>query len=455
MKNCAFLFLAVFLLVSCGAGEEYDDTFTFTEEDVEEISALLDRIEQEETNDIPQPEDVEKLIGGVEEIVIDASEAHRFDRLRSLLGSLEDNTYRVTNIFLNVREEANVRSKLITELTKGDQVRVLSFPSARWAEIMLPDGRKGFVSTNYISRLVSEYQLADIQKQFEGKYEVNFQFLNVRSEPATHGLKLGELGANEIVEPLEMRDDGWAKILFEEKEAYVSSDYLKPYLPTLIVRQESFPIPVLRYRGDDAEIAEVLVKHIALLKSQGKTLITLRDFYDLLEQQEEEETKMPEDQVILLVSDLLPETIKDISDALHASAVRATFFLSSGHIRAEGISPQIVNLLIQNGNDVQSAGVSGDDLRAFTNSQILKELAESRSVLEDLTGEEIFAVAYPVGGVNDRVAELAVQTGYLFGITLTPAVGEGFERSQFLTLPANVITSATSEDTVKKMVGVE
>jgi peptidoglycan/xylan/chitin deacetylase (PgdA/CDA1 family)/uncharacterized protein YgiM (DUF1202 family) len=451
MRRTLTITLTALLLASCGSTEEFEDTFTFTETDVEEISALLDRIENEE-GVTEEGQVLDSSLVVEEEVVIDASAAHRYDRLRSELGSLEENTYRVTNVFLNVRENPSVHATLITELSQGDHVRVLEFPTARWAKIKLPDERVGFVSSQYIARVVSDSQLEEIRRQYEGQYEVNFQFLNVRSEPASHGLKLGELSAHQIVTPSEIKD-GWATIEFDGQQGFVSAEYLKPYLPKLIVRQERFAIPILRYRGDEPGAADALVQHIAFLKAEGKKIMTLRTFYDLLLAQEERDARIPEDRVLLLISDVTETTIKDIADALRASAVAATFFLQTSAIGAEGIAPQHVSMLSANGNDVQSASHNGDDLRALTNTQILNDLARSKQMIEEITGQDVFAVAYPGGGVNDRVADQAITAGYLFGVTLNPAVGEAFDRSQFLRLPSNVITSSTTEGTLRSLLG--
>lgn len=452
MRRYPLLVLA-FLLAACGAPEEYEDTFTFTEKDAEEISDILDRIENEQGAETESSSIGLPSIEG-EEVIIDVSDAHRFDHIRSELGALEENTYRVTNAFLNVRAQPLVQGDLVAELVAGDLFKVLSFPTSRWAQVELRDGRKGFVSTQYIAQVVSDEQLEEIKKKYEGQYEVNFAFLNVRAEPSSGALKLGELPANALVKPISI-DGEWAKVPFGGKEGYVSTQYLKPYLPKLLVRQDRFRIPVLRYRGDEQGTADALVQHLAFLKSLGKKMITLRDFYGLLLQQEGRDVRVPEDRVILLLSEFTAETIKDIADALHASDAQATFFLPSSAIGAEGISPQLVKLLVTNGNDVESEGVSGEDLRAMTNSQVLSELVKSRQVLEDLTGEDVIAIAYPRGGTNERVMEQAMQAGYLFGVTLTPSVNEGFARSQFLSLPLNVVTASTTEQILQSLVGAK
>lgn len=449
MKRLSPLLVLVLLLQACGGADEMEDTFTFTAEDAAEVSELLDRIEAGKV-DVPET-DLTAL--GPEEVVIDAAQAHRFDALRTSLGSVGENTFRVTNVFLNVRSAPNIRSKKIEELKEGENVTLLSFPNTRWAEIQLRDGRKGYVSTSYIAQVVAEEKLEEVKAQYEGQYSVNFQFVNVRAEPNSQSQKLGEFTSTQIVKPIAILD-GWARVPYEGKVGFVSADYLRPYMPNFIVRQEYFRVPILNYQADDAAIADVLVQHLAFLKSEGKKILTLRDFYELLQQQEDRDVRVSGDSVILVISNLTPATIGDIADTLRASDVQATFFLPTSMIGPEGIGTQYMKTLVASGHDIQSAGHSGDDLRSLTNSQIALELSQSRQILEDLTGQKVFAVQYPSGGVNDRVAEQVVLTGYLFGLTVSPSSGEGFDRSQFLRLPSNVITATTTEGTLKSLIGV-
>ena len=160
------------------------------------------------------------VVGG-KEVVIDISQAHRYANLRTSIGSVEDDTFRVTNMFLNVREQPNVRSGQVEQLKEGDQIRLIDFPNARWAQVELADGRKGYVSTAYIAQIVTDEDLPRVKEKYNGLYEVNFRFLNVRKEPVSRSQKLGELFANQVVRPVSM-DGKWAKIRFGDGEGYVS-----------------------------------------------------------------------------------------------------------------------------------------------------------------------------------------------------------------------------------------
>ncbi len=103
-----------------------------------------------------------------------------------------------------------------------------------------------------------------------------------------------------------------------------------------------------------------------------------------------------------------------------------------------GITEKMVLNLLANGNDLQSAGHTGDDLRSMTDSQVMLELGQSKKLIEEVSKHEVYAFAYPGGGVNDRIMKQASELGYLFGLTQTP--DKKFLRSQ--TLVTNVCAAS-------------
>jgi uncharacterized protein YgiM (DUF1202 family) len=456
------LFGLMLTLLACSSKkEEKFDEFSFTAEEMEEITSRIDDIEQGRMSSASSSLGMEAQITGAETVVLDVNLGARFTALRSGMGPAGENTVRVTNAFLNVRATPSVQGEKIEELKSGALLKLLSFENAAWAQVELDDGRKGYVNVGYIAQMATESSLPTLKKQYEGQYYVDFAFLNVRSSPSSQGQKIGELQSNAIIRPLAIHEE-WARITFDPstplgagaKEGFVSSQYLKPFSPAFIVRQEQFALPILRYRGDEGKIGETLVQHLAYLKGAGRTILTLRDFYDLLLKQEEKDIRLPLDAVLLTFSDLTPTSLKEISDALRATGARGTFFIRTDMIGPEGISPGLIQTVVANGNDVQSAGHGGEDLRSLTNAQVTLDLGQSRQILADLTGKEVFAIAYPGGGVNDRVREQALSTGYLFGLTFNASPGGVFNRSQFLDLPSNVISSGTSEQTLKVLLGI-
>ena len=375
------LFGLVLLTAACSPSEE--EKFlesSFTAEEMEEFTSRIDEIEREQqASSAPIDLTITEQLTGTKAVVLDVSHAERFTNLRTGIGPAGENTFRVTNAFLNVRETPSVQGVKVEELKSGDLLKLLTFENAAWAKVELPDGRQGYVNVGYIAQMATEQTLPTLKKQYEGQYYVDFAFLNVRSSPSSQGQKIGELASNQIVRPIAIHEE-WARLLFDGKQGYVAAQYLKPFLPAFIVRQEQFALPILRYRGDEAGVADALVRHLAYLQSAGKQIMTLREFYELLLAQEDKDVRLPLDAVLLTFTNVTPASLKEISDVLRATAVSATFFLETSKIGPEGISPQAVQTLSANGHDVQSAGHAGEDLRSLTNSQVALYLSHRTQI---------------------------------------------------------------------------
>jgi len=67
-----------------------------------------------------------------------------------------------------------------------------------------------------------------------------------------------------------------------------------------------------------------------------------------------------------------------------------------------------------------SHSVSHRPLTELGNDQLENELVESRNVLEEITGQKVSAISYPLGEYNDKVCEAARQAGYEIGFTIEP-----------------------------------
>jgi peptidoglycan/xylan/chitin deacetylase (PgdA/CDA1 family)/uncharacterized protein YgiM (DUF1202 family) len=451
----AFLLVASFgiLFAGCGAPPPQDDVFSFTEDDVARFRELA---QEDETGSGDTVTTVPRLTGtGAAEpgiAKLDLSLAKTYDAVRAGPAGTGEETYRVTNAYVNVRSEPKVTASEVVRLSQGDTLTVLDFMDAAWAKAEVAGGKQGYVSTRYIAKLVSEEKLAAERKKYEGVYFVDFGFLNVRKTPDAGSEKIGELPGQALVRPISL-DKVWARVPFASGEGYVAVQYLSPFSPQFLVRQESYTLPMLHYRlasGEDAMAS--LPAHIAALKKAGVTVWTLRDFRQLVLSQEERDVRVPPKTVVLALSDISSANVQKVSQTLQSAGVSATLFLKTAEVGMSGITEKIVLSLVANGFDVQSGGHTGDDLRSLTNAQMELELSQSRALLEQMTGKPVYAIGYPIGGVNERVVELAGKQGYLFGVGSAP---DGiFSRTQFLRLPSYIVSpSMTAEDVVGIVVG--
>jgi peptidoglycan/xylan/chitin deacetylase (PgdA/CDA1 family) len=353
----------------------------------------------------------------------------------------------VTNEFVNVRESPTITAPLVMRLDRGALVTLVEFINAAWAKVEYAAGKQGYIVSRYIAKLATEEKLTADKEQFKGLYFVNFGFVNVRKEPNAQSEKLGELPGQSFVRPLSM-DEVWARIPFQGKEGYVAVQYLSPFLPNFLVRQEKYMLPILHYTLADDTQLPALRAHVARLRAEGFKILTLRAFYDLLLAQEQRDVRLDPKSVVLVISGITPGNARAVSEGLLADTIRATLFIETRHIGLSGITEKMLLTLIANGHDLESAGHTGDDLRSLTNAQLELELKQSRKILEDLTGKTVFAIAYPQGGVNERVMQKASEAGYLLGLSNVPE--RTVTRAQFLRLPSFTISfGLTADDIVK------
>ena len=372
-----------------------------------------------------------------------------YDTLRLAVVDQGENLYRVNNPFLNVRSGMDVTSSLVERLNQGEVLTLIDLPNAEWAKVKVASGKDGYVAFRYIAKLTTELKLSEEKKQFEGKYFVDFQFLNIRKDPSTQAEKIGELPGQAILKPMSINGE-WARVSFNGKEGYVSSQYLKPFLPVFLVRQDDYSLPILQYQADDAASVAALAKHVAALKTAGKRVVTLKTLFDTVLSQEIRDTRISPDTVGLTVTGVTAKNAKAVGDALQSAGVGATLFLRTKDIGLSGITEKMMLNLLANGNDLQSAGHTGDDLRSLTDSQVMLELGQSKKLIEDITKKEVYAIAYPASGVNDRIMKQAMVMGYLFGLTQSP--DRKFSRTQFLRLPSFFVSSGMTPDDIVKLV---
>ena len=71
--------------------------------------------------------------------------------------------------------------------------------------------------------------------------------------------------------------------------------------------------------------------------------------------------------------------------------------------------------LHENGWIIGSHTHTHPDLLRVSEKKLKEELKVSRQILEDIIGDEVFAIAYPYGRYDERVLESALEAGYTVG----------------------------------------
>ncbi|MBM4762400.1 SH3 domain-containing protein [Bacillus sp. B15-48] len=135
-------------------------------------------------------------------------------------------TLTITATNLNVREGPGLDSPVVAKVQKGEHYSIIQ-KKDNWIQITLSNGNVGWVS--------NEFTAAD--KQHKKTFQAfATDKLNVRSTPSLNGSIIGQLTKGEQV-TVRMKENDWALIHFDGKEAWVNSQYLTTTLSPRAVQR--------------------------------------------------------------------------------------------------------------------------------------------------------------------------------------------------------------------------
>lgn len=158
--------------------------------------------------------------GTKEKSIILPEETAKTQEKESLWGYTNLGIAHVDN-HLNIRETPGEDGKLVGKMPKNTACEILSEEDG-WAKIK--SGKvEGYVSMEFL------YTQEDAREKAKEVVSttaiVNTQTLKVRGEPSTDSIVLTLVPIEEELEVVEVLD-GWAKIMLDDEEAYVSLDYV-------------------------------------------------------------------------------------------------------------------------------------------------------------------------------------------------------------------------------------
>ncbi len=165
-------------------------------------------------------------------------------------------------------------------------------------------------------------------------------------------------------------------------------------------------------RGEDLSFAitpETFEEHVKYLITKGYNFIGLEDLSS-------NNIKKP---AMLTFDDGYVDNYKFVFPILKKYNIKAVIFLIAGKI---GIDPELMTweqvYEMQNSGLVSfgSHGLTHANIRRMEASSAIKELKESKHILETKLGHSISAFCYPLGagGTDERVRKLVFDAGYLF-----------------------------------------
>lgn len=137
---------------------------------------------------------------------------------------------------LNIRREPDESGKLVGKLPKNAACEILSSENG-WAYIK--SGKvEGYVKEEY---LLTGFDAKKKGEELASAIAVaTTDGLNIREYPNTEAEIITQVASGEVLDIVEIRDDGWIKVYLDDEEVYVSGDYVevKSDLETAITMTE-------------------------------------------------------------------------------------------------------------------------------------------------------------------------------------------------------------------------
>ncbi len=130
----------------------------------------------------------------------------------------------VTTNGLNVRSGPSTSYQIVGKLNTGDKVGVISEING-WSKIT-HNGKVAYVHSGYLKNVSSDSKPTPPTNGVKFEKEVTTNGLNVRSGPSTSYQIVGKLNTGDKVGVIS-ESNGWSKINYNDKVAYVYSSYLK------------------------------------------------------------------------------------------------------------------------------------------------------------------------------------------------------------------------------------
>ncbi|MDP8236311.1 MAG: polysaccharide deacetylase family protein [Candidatus Erginobacter occultus] len=204
------------------------------------------------------------------------------------------------------------------------------------------------------------------------------------------------------------------------------------------------PVPILLYHsldgsGSDLSLSpEKFRRQMAWLHRHGWRVLTLSGYAAALKGG----TLRPPAAVITF-DDGYKNFFAQARPVLDRYGFKATIFIAADFVGRSSGSFSLLDLplldrselaaLSGEGHEIGSHTLSHPSLPRLTADRSRREIEESKTVLEELTGEEIGSFAYPRGDYTAGIVEMVRTAGYQAAVTLRP--GNRGRMEEIFTLP--------------------
>ncbi|AOR22534.1 polysaccharide deacetylase family protein [Clostridium taeniosporum] len=170
------------------------------------------------------------------------------------------------------------------------------------------------------------------------------------------------------------------------------------------------------FKKDPLVVSKDLFRqHLQAIKDAGYTTITLQQLYDYLYNG----AKIPKKSVVITLDDGYKDNYTNAFPILKELKMNATMFIIANYLDG-GVYmlPSQVKEMSDYGIEIESHTFNHKELSTLSYDDQLKQLKDSKTKLENLTGKSINFVAYPSGSYNEDTLKAVKEAGYDMAFTV-------------------------------------
>lgn len=189
-----------------------------------------------------------------------------------------------------------------------------------------------------------------------------------------------------------------------------------------VIRRLWSSVPVLLYHkvGGDADnltvSTERFTKDMQYLAEHGYNTLSLDDVRRRLTDQD---AKMPNKPVLITFDDGYLDNYTNAFPILEKYNLKASFYIITGMIgQPNRVTAAQIKEMDAAGMGIGSHTVTHSSLGDLQPEQVITELSESKTMLEQLLGKSIEFIAYPCGSYHQDTLQMVHNTGYQGGFSV-------------------------------------
>ncbi|KGL39485.1 polysaccharide deacetylase family protein [Listeria sp. SHR_NRA_18] len=238
----------------------------------------------------------------------------------------------------------------------------------------------------------------------------------------------------------------------QKKPAPVTKEEKPPVQLGTDRNPDTLQIPVLMYHSINTNVKNNLITppnefdaQMKWLVDNGYHTVTLAELDALLETGK----NVPDKPVVITFDDGYQDNYTNAYPILKKYGLKANIFVITDKIAKNNhFDEAALKEMSAYGIEMDSHTVHHHELNTLSYEEQLKELQDSKTVLERLTGKKVNSICYPVGRYNEDTVRAAEATGYAMGFTTEP--GKANKNDGMYTLPrVRMVPGMSMESAVK------